>query len=36
MHKELTNALDLVHVANEFVEVNQTRLPSFGTILFPS
>jgi len=30
VHKELTDALDLVHVANEFVRANESRVRSFG------
>ena len=29
-------AIDLLHVANEFVGANGSRLRSFGIILFPS
>ena len=30
VHKEFTDALDLVQVANEFVRANESRLRSFG------
>ena len=34
VHKEITDALDLVQVANEFVRSNESRLHSFGKFSF--